>query len=175
MRDSEKEKHCGSWRVICSLYERQWKRKTLWIMEGVSLCQEHCYYLKGNKKHVVWCCKNKPTVSSFTQPAVILCQPILPHTLVQQHAWVRDYYPGVKIQSWLESLHKTWVDRGPIFMYKSVAECPRSPSLRAFWRSRKSPRIDKARLIVSLYQMYQTPSNYWCFQGGKNQFSSNDI
>ena len=104
-----------------------------------------------------------------------VCRNIMSTVLPHPHEKSDNFLPRGKITDFQELLHKTGVKKDDFFMIIWRGKGRRSPNLRAFWRSRKSPRIDKAFLIVSLYQMYQTPSNFWCFQGGKNQFSSNDI
>lgn len=54
------------------------------------------------------------------------------------------FYPGGKntVHFGIFTYNFTLVCESAIFMYKSKAESPRSPILRAFWRSRKSRRLD---------------------------------
>ena len=66
---------------------------------------------------------------------------ILPHPTMK----IPYFLPRGKITDFRELLHKTGVKKYDFFMIIWRGKGRRSPSLRAFWRLRKSPRIDKAR------------------------------
>ena len=88
---------------------------------------------------------------------------------------IRYIFPRGKKSVLRELLLKTGVRKYDFFMIIWRGKGRRSPSLRAFWRSRKSPRIDKARLIISLSKIHLTFSNYWGFRCGKSWVMRNDM